>query len=91
MSCGTGSASAAWTITDALGAGALASFGGIGHRGQLAALAGLDLLLCSDHRVAEGEQALAGLAAGYRSGQLSHASGRAAVTRILALRGSLPG
>jgi beta-N-acetylhexosaminidase len=79
------------TITDALGAGALASFGSIGHRGQLAALAGLDLLLCSDHRVAEGEQALAGLAAGYRSGQLSHASGRAAVTRILALRGSLPG
>jgi beta-N-acetylhexosaminidase len=79
------------TITDALGAGALASFGGIGHRARLAALAGLDLLLCSDHRVAEGEQALAGLAAGYRSGQLSHASGRAAVARILALRGSLPG
>ena len=42
------------TITDALGAGALARFGGIGHRGQLAALAGMDLLLCSDHRVAEG-------------------------------------
>jgi len=79
------------TISDALGAGALARFGGIGHRGRLAALAGMDLLLCSDHRVAEGEQALAGLAAGYRSGQLSHASGRAAVTRILALRASLPG
>ena len=79
------------TITDALGAGALARFGGIGHRGRLAALAGLDLLLCSDHRVAEGEQALAGLAAGYRSGQLSRASGQAAVARILALRGSLPG
>ena len=55
------------TITDALGAGALARFGGIGHRGQLAALAGMDLLLCSGHRVAEGQQALAGLAAGYRS------------------------
>jgi beta-N-acetylhexosaminidase len=78
------------TITDALGAGALARFGGIGHRGRLAALAGMDLLLCSDHRVAEGEQALAGLAAGYRSGQLSRASARAAVARILALRGSLP-
>ena len=50
----------------------------------------MDLLLCSDHRVAEGEQALAGLAAGYRSGQLSRASARAAVARILALRGSLP-
>jgi beta-N-acetylhexosaminidase len=79
------------TITDALGAGALARFGGIGHRGQLAALAGTDLLLCSDHRVAEGAQALGGLVAGYRSGQLSRASGQAAVARILALRGSLPG
>ena len=79
------------TITDALGAGALAKFGGIGRRGRLAALAGLDLLLCSNHRVAEGQQALAGLVAGYRSGQLSRASGQAAVARILALRGSLPG
>ena len=79
------------TITDALGAGALARFGGIGHRGRLAALAGMDLLLCSDHRVAEGQQALAGLVAGYRSGQLSRATARAAVARILALRGSLPG
>ncbi len=79
------------TITDALGAGALARFGGIGHRSQLAALAGMDLLLCSGHRVAEGQQALAGLAAGYRSGQLSVVSSRAAVARILALRGSLPG
>ena len=78
------------TISDALAAGALARFGGIGQRSQLAALAGLDLLLCSDHRVAEGEQALAGLAAGYRSGQLSRASARAAVARILALRGTLP-
>ncbi len=79
------------TISDALGAGALARFGGIGQRARLATLAGLDLLLCSDHRVAEGEQALAGLAAGYRSGQLSRAASQAAVTRILALRGSLPG
>jgi beta-N-acetylhexosaminidase len=79
------------TITDALGAGALARFGGIGHRGQLAALAGMDLLLCSDHRVAEGQQALTGLVAGYRSGQLSRATARAAVARIVALRGTLPG
>jgi beta-N-acetylhexosaminidase len=78
------------TVTDALGAGALARFGGIGHRGRLAALAGMDLLLCSDHRVAEGQQALAGLVAGYRSGQLSRATARAAVARILALRGRLP-
>jgi beta-N-acetylhexosaminidase len=78
------------TITDALGAGALARFGGIGRRGRLAARAGMDLLLCSDHRVAEGQQALAGLVAGYRSGQLSRATARAAVARILDLRGRLP-
>ena len=79
------------TITDALGAGALAAFGGIGPRSRLAALAGMDLLLCAGHQVAEGQQALAGLAAGYAAGQLSLASGRAAVTRILALRAGLPG
>jgi beta-N-acetylhexosaminidase len=79
------------TITDALGAGALAAFGGIGPRSRLAALAGMDLLLCSNHRVAEGQQALAGLAAGYATGQVSLASGRAAVARILALRAGLPG
>jgi beta-N-acetylhexosaminidase len=79
------------TITDALGAGALKRFGGIGHRGRLAALAGMDLLLCSENRVTEGQQALAGVVAGYRSGQLSRASGQAAVARILALRASLPG
>jgi beta-N-acetylhexosaminidase len=79
------------TITDALGAGALARFGGIGLRSRLAALAGMDLLLCSNHQVAEGQQALAGLAAGYATGQLSLASGRAAVARILAVRAGLPG
>jgi hypothetical protein len=51
----------------------------------------MDLLLCSDHRVAEGQQALAGLLTGYRSGQLSRASAQAAVARVLALRGRLPG
>ena len=77
------------TITDALGAGALAAFGGPGHRGRLAALAGMDLLLCAGHRVTEGEQARAGLAAGYRTGQLSLAAARAAVGRILAVRAGL--
>jgi beta-N-acetylhexosaminidase len=77
------------TISDALGAGALARFGGIGPRGRLAALAGIDLLLCADHRVGEGQQALAGLAAGYRSGQLSRASAQAAVAQIIALRRGL--
>jgi beta-N-acetylhexosaminidase len=79
------------TITDALGAGALRRFGPVGHRGQLAALAGMDLLLCSGEAVSQGEQARRGLLAGYQNGQLSHQSFQAAVHRVLALRASLAG
>jgi beta-N-acetylhexosaminidase len=78
------------TITDALEAGALRRDGTIARRGQLAALAGMDLLLCSGHSVGEGERAAAGLARAYRDGLLSRASGEAAVTRIASLRAALP-
>ena len=77
------------TITDALGAGALRPFGAVGHRGQLAAVAGMDLLLCSGGTVNQGEQARRGLVAGYQDGLLSHDSFQAAVRRVLALRASL--
>jgi beta-N-acetylhexosaminidase len=79
------------TITDALGAGALRRFGPVSHRGQLAAQAGMDLLLCSGETVSQGEQARRGLLAGYQDGLLSHQSFLAAVRRVLALRASLPG
>jgi beta-N-acetylhexosaminidase len=79
------------TITDALEAAALAPFGGIGPRAQLAALAGDDLLLCSGRRVGEGQRAAAALAAGAADGQLSPVAATAAVARVLALRASLPG
>jgi beta-N-acetylhexosaminidase len=79
------------TITDALGAGALRPFGPVAHRGQLAALAGMDLLLCSGETVSQGEQARHGLLAGYQDGLLSHQSFQAAVRRVLALRASLAG
>ena len=79
------------TITDALEAGALRRYGTIAHRGQQAALAGMDLLLCAGHRVGEGQRAAAGLARAYRDGLISRASGEAAVTRIAALRAGLPG
>ncbi len=45
------------TITDALEAGALRGYGTIARRGQLAALAGMDLLLCAGHRTGEGRRA----------------------------------
>ena len=77
------------TITDALEAGALRRYGTIARRSQLAALAGMDLLLCSGHSVGEGQRAMAGLARGYRNGTVSRDSGEAAVARITALRRSL--
>jgi len=77
------------TITDALGAGALRAFGPVAHRGQLAATAGLDLLLCSGGTVSQGEQARRGLLAGYQDGLLGHEAFQAAARRIIALRASL--
>jgi beta-N-acetylhexosaminidase len=79
------------TITDALEAGALRRYGTIARRGRLAALAGMDLLLCAGHSLGEGQRAAAGLARAFRDGQLSRASGEAAVTRIASLRAQLPG
>jgi beta-N-acetylhexosaminidase len=78
------------TITDGLEAGALRRYGTIADRGQRAALAGMDLLLCAGQSVGEGRRAAAGLARAYREGLLSRASGEAAVTRIAALRAGLP-
>ncbi len=77
------------TITDALEAGALRRYGPIARRGQLAARAGMDLLLCSGHSVGEGQRAVAGLARAYRDGLISRGSGQAAVARIASLRRSL--
>jgi beta-N-acetylhexosaminidase len=77
------------TITDALEAGGLRGYGTVARRGQLAALAGMDLLLCAGHSVGEGRSAAAGLVRAYRGGLLSRGSGQAAVARISALRSSL--
>lgn len=79
------------TITDGLEAGALRRYGTIARRGQQAALAGMDLLLCSGHSVGEGQRAVAGLARAYRDGLVSRASGVAAVARIASLRAGLRG
>jgi beta-N-acetylhexosaminidase len=78
------------TITDALGAGALGPFGSTGNRAFLAAGAGMDLILCAGQTPSEGQVALVSLENGYRNRTLNQAAFRAAVTRILALRASLP-
>ena len=77
------------TITDAIEAGALRRFGGIGPRVVLAARAGMDLLLFSNKDVGEGDQGLRALTAALRSHSLNLTTFRAAVGRILALRRDL--
>lgn len=77
------------TVTDALEAGALRRFGPIAHRATLAARAGIDLLLCSQRNVSEGERALNSLESGYLHGTLNHAAFMAADDRIMALRATL--
>jgi beta-N-acetylhexosaminidase len=79
------------TITDALEAGALQSFGTTQNRAVLAAAAGMDLLLCSDLNASQGEQARTALRDGYRNGTLGQAAFSAALQRIIALRSGLPG
>jgi beta-N-acetylhexosaminidase len=79
------------TITDALEAGALRSYGSFQNRSLLAAEAGMDLILCSQQNVSEGEQAMTGLENGYSDGQLAKPAFIASLDRVLALRSRLGG
>ncbi|MGD0924271.1 MAG: glycoside hydrolase family 3 N-terminal domain-containing protein [Streptosporangiaceae bacterium] len=76
------------TITDALEAGALRSYGSTQNRALFAALAGMDLLLCSAQNVTQGEQASGELAAAYRNGTLNGPAFLASVNRVITLRQS---
>jgi beta-N-acetylhexosaminidase len=77
------------TITDALEAGALEPFGSTQHRTMLAALAGMDLILCAAQNVTQGQQAAGELAAAYGNGTLNGPAFLASVNRVIALRQSL--
>jgi beta-N-acetylhexosaminidase len=77
------------TITDALEAGALKAYGSYANRAVLAAGAGMDLILCADGDVSEGEAALDGLASGYQDGTLNQTAFGQSVDRIVNLRASL--
>ena len=74
------------TITDALEAGALRSYGSTQNRARFAALAGMDLLLCSAQHVTQGEQARSELAAAYRNGTSTGPGLVAMVTGVVRLR-----
>ena len=77
------------TITDALEAGALNSYGTTSQRALDAALAGMDLLLCSSGQVSQGQDAAASLATSLSNGTLPQPAFAAAVNRVNALRASL--
>jgi beta-N-acetylhexosaminidase len=77
------------TITDAIGAGALAAYGSVQHRAVLAAGAGMDLILASSQSSGQGVACVDGLESGYSGGQLAGQYFQAAVGQILALRQSL--
>ena len=78
------------TMTDALEAGALSSYGSTGNRALLAAQAGVDLILCSARDVTQGEAATTALANALSDGRLDQPRFQASLDRITALRNSLP-
>ena len=77
------------TVTDALEAGALKAYGGPGTRAVDAALAGMDLIMCSEQNPTQGEQATQALAAALQDGKLGSSTFDAAVNRLWALRKKL--
>jgi len=77
------------TITDALEAGAIASFGTPAQCGVLAAQAGMDVLLCSARDVSEGQDTVAAIADALQHHALNPGQFEIALRRVLALRNSL--
>jgi beta-N-acetylhexosaminidase len=82
------------TITDALGAGAIARYGSFGQRAVMAAHAGADLLLCATATPGAGTltscaSALGGLTSALAAGRLQRNYAEQAVARVVALRSSL--
>lgn len=78
------------TITDALGAGALHSYGSLQNKTMLAARAGMDALLCTAIKPLPGWKCLAGLERGLRTGTLPRQAFEAQLAQLLELRASLP-
>ena len=77
------------TITDALEAGAIASFGTPAQCSVLAAQAGIDVLLCSARDVSEGQDTVAALADALQHHGLDPGHFEIALRRVLALRNRL--
>jgi beta-N-acetylhexosaminidase len=78
------------TITDALGAGALASYGSLENKTMLAGRAGMDALLCTATKPLPGLKCVDGLENGYLDGALPQTAFQAQLAQLLQLRASLP-
>jgi beta-N-acetylhexosaminidase len=78
------------TITDALGAGALRSYGSLQNRTMLAARAGMDALLCTAIKPLPGWKCVAGLMRGYQTGAVPRQAFEAQLAQLLQLRAGLP-
>lgn len=79
------------TMTDALEAGALMAFGNTGQRAVSAALAGMDLILCSSRDVGQGQEAVTAIANALGSGQLDQNDFNTSLRRLDSLRTWLNG
>lgn len=80
------------TITDAIDAGSLKNYGGLGSRTIRAAQAGMDLFLCApltSQNKSQGDVVRESLAAAVVDGSLNTESMQEAVERVIALRYSL--
>jgi beta-N-acetylhexosaminidase len=77
------------TITDALGAGALAAYGPLDNATMLAARAGMDALLCTGIDPLPGAECLAGLETGYLDGALPAIAFKAQLAQLLTLRATI--
>lgn len=77
------------TITDAIGAGALAPYGSTQNRTLLAAEAGMQLILAASQSPTAGLQCLDALENGYHNGKLGSAAFQATVEQVLQLRARL--
>jgi len=78
------------TVTDSIGAGALAPYGSTGNRALRAAEAGMELILAASQSTGEGVDCMDALRSALGDGRLAATGFRASVAQILQLRASLP-
>lgn len=77
------------TISDAIEAGSLVSFGNTGQRSLLAMSAGMDIILAAARNTTQGSDAVNAIVSGLQNGKLNRAAFDGSTKRIMDLRRSL--